>query len=41
MAQGATDVIVVGGGVIGSATAWRLARAGFRVRAAGAVRFRA
>jgi sarcosine oxidase len=32
MAQGATDVIVVGGGVIGSATAWRLARAGYRVR---------
>jgi sarcosine oxidase len=31
-AERAADVIVVGSGVIGSATAWRLARAGFRVR---------
>ncbi len=32
MAERATDVIVVGSGVIGSAAAWRLARAGHRVR---------
>ena len=32
MTQRATDVIVVGGGAIGSATAWRLARAGYKVR---------
>lgn len=32
MAERATDVVVIGSGVIGSATAWRLARAGFRVR---------
>lgn len=32
MAEPAADVIVVGSGVIGSATAWRLARAGYRVR---------
>ena len=31
MADRAADVIVVGSGVIGSATAWRLARAGYRV----------
>ncbi len=31
-AERAADVIVVGSGVIGSATAWRLARAGLRVR---------
>jgi sarcosine oxidase len=32
MAERAADVIVVGGGAMGSAAAWRLARAGFRVR---------
>jgi sarcosine oxidase len=32
MAERSTDVIVIGGGAIGSATAWRLARAGQRVR---------
>ena len=32
MAERAVDVIVVGGGAMGSAAAWRLARAGFRVR---------
>lgn len=31
-AERAADVIVVGGGAMGSAAAWRLARAGFRVR---------
>lgn len=31
-AERAADVIVVGSGAIGSATAWRLARAGYRVR---------
>ena len=31
-AERATDVIVVGGGAMGAATAWRLARAGHRVR---------
>jgi sarcosine oxidase len=32
MAERAADVIVIGGGAMGSAAAWRLARAGFRVR---------
>jgi monomeric sarcosine oxidase len=32
MAERATDAIVVGGGVMGCAAAWRLARAGHRVR---------
>jgi choline dehydrogenase-like flavoprotein len=31
-AERAVDVIVVGGGAMGSAAAWRLARAGHRVR---------
>ncbi|MGH2614389.1 MAG: N-methyl-L-tryptophan oxidase [Thermomicrobiales bacterium] len=32
MTEWATDVIIVGGGVMGCAAAWRLARAGHRVR---------
>lgn len=32
MAERAADVIVVGGGAMGSAAAWRLARSGYRVR---------
>lgn len=32
MAEQATDVIIIGGGVMGCAAAWRLARAGHRVR---------
>src|SRR5688572_29409830 len=31
-AERAVDVIVVGGGAMGSAAAWRLARAGHRIR---------